>query len=142
LNQHLMAIDTTLRRRETSLPSDEVWLAQRIRMVLETQRGSIAWRPELGCDLARFAGRPLTPGVLSGLKREIKSSLASLDDVRVLDVDFKARTTHGVDQGHNRRTLPVAERSLVQLGTQCTLEVGIAVEFDGQAVFFEVQLQG
>jgi phage baseplate assembly protein W len=142
VNRHLLAADTALRRGASQSPSDEVWLAQRIRVMLETQRGSLPWRPELGCDLARFVGQPLTPVALATLKRELERGLDVLEDVRVLDVDFKVSTTHGVNQGQDRRMLPVAERSLVQLGTQCTLDVGITVEFNGQAVFFEVQLQG
>jgi phage baseplate assembly protein W len=123
--------------------SDDAWLAQRLRIVLETPRGSLPWRPDFGCDLGRFVAQALTPSRLEAVKREVEGSLRrEFSDVRVVDVDVQALTTHGLGQGRNRRMLPIAERSLVQLGTHCTLQVGITIEFNGRAVFFEVQLQG
>ena len=141
--RHLLSMDTALRHAPAQEVSEDAWLAQRLRVVLETQRGSLPWRPDFGCNLARFVGQPLTPSRLEALQREVEESLRrELADVRVTDVDIQMLTSHGMGRKRDLRRLPVAERSLVQLGTHCTIQVGITVEFHGRAVFFEVQLQG
>lgn len=98
----------------------------RLRLVLETEPGSVPWRPELGVDLSSLVGRPATVERLAGAERAVMAALTRwMPEASVLGVKARAVTPLGAGGSEDLRALPVAEAALTPLGASCLLSLDI-----------------
>jgi len=113
------------------MPADTAQaVATRVRMVLETQPGTLPWRPQFGCDLERFVGEPATTHAVRNLQRTVRASLERwLPEIQVRRCEIRLQRP----LGHNDtrpRNVPLAEAALVRLGVQTDLVLDLDLETD------------
>jgi phage baseplate assembly protein W len=115
---------------------EEDSMATRVRMVLETPKGHIPWRPEFGCDLDGLVGEAATSRLLTQAQARIEAALErwlpelTIDAVRVFAVPS---SDHRNTMGH--REVPIAEAALLTVGVQASLHVELELTGpDGPAV--------
>jgi phage baseplate assembly protein W len=130
-----------LRRPPPTRGEAEAALAHRVRAVLETRPGTLPWRPTFGCALDRFLDQPLTPDRLKALERELRSALERwLPDVQVVRVQVEVLTDLGLHRDGAWRSLPIAERALVQLGAHAALQVDLELGVDGRVSYVQARI--
>jgi phage baseplate assembly protein W len=117
------------RFRSQRVPADPVGGAlARARLVLETPKGRLPWRPSFGCDLDAFVGRPLDGRALRSLSAEIERALDDgAPQLQVLDVQAEIVGRRGFTAVETDRTIPVAEGALVRFGTQAAVQVDLTL---------------
>jgi len=112
-----------LRRREE--------LEHRILAVLRTTPGDVPWRPEFGCDLRRFLGRPLSPEAEDEIRWTIQEAIARFIPELVVDsVDLGRKVLHRPTRVGAADPFPVG-RALLFLGTQVSLTVRLRIRDAG-----------
>jgi phage baseplate assembly protein W len=103
-------------------------VAGEIRLVLETEPGTIPWRPEFGCPLASLSGMSATPDVVAKARFHVESAFARfLPHLTILRCDVQLRRVAG--SADHSFPIPAAESALLGLGTQ----VDILILLDVQA---------
>jgi phage baseplate assembly protein W len=104
----------------------EAALATRVRMVLETQPGTLPWRPDFGCDLAELVGYPATSQLLSQAEWRIQAALRKwIPDATLDRVQVKIVPATNTSQMTRHASVPIAEAALLTLGVQAALHVDI-----------------
>lgn len=122
------------------LRSPQERLADRIRLVLETQPGTVPWAPSFGCDLRGLVGGTADGTRTSEVRTRITSALQRwLPGIRVQRCDVR----HVETRAHRGYTpgVPLAEAALASAGISTVLEVRIDVETESGPVHFEALLQ-
>jgi phage baseplate assembly protein W len=115
-------------------------LADRIRLVLETQPGSVPWEPSFGCDLTGLVGGSASTTRTSEVRTRVTSAIQRwLPAVRISSCTVELIET----RAHRQRTagVPIAEAALASAGVSVVLEVRIDVETESGPVHFEALLQ-
>lgn len=118
----------TLGTRRARVSEDET-IAERIRLVLETRPGTLPWRPDFGCDLGPLVGQPATTQRVNEARWKVEQALRrwlpelelTRCEVHVVYADVGAGRVRYLE-------VPLAESSLLSLGTQAGLEIVIDVE--------------
>jgi phage baseplate assembly protein W len=123
-------------------PGPEVY-ADRVRMVLETQPGTLPWRPDFGCDLDGLVGAAMTPGWISEAEGRVRVAVQRwLPGVRVRRCDLQVRTTQGVRHEGRLRTLPVAEASVLPYGADASLEIHLDLDTPSGPLSLQLDIPG
>ncbi len=130
-----------LGQRRPYLTPEEA-LAARIRMVLETRPGRIPWRPDFGCDLASLVGRPATVQRLNEARWRIEQALRRwVPDAEILRCNVRVSSENQPAGYRRSRAVPLAEASLMSLGSQAVLEVELDVKTELGAVSVQAVLE-
>ena len=102
-------------------------VAGEIRLVLETEPGTIPWRPEFGCPLSSLSGMAATPDVLSRARFHIESAFSRfLPHITILRCDVQVRRVAG--SADHSYPIPAAESALLGLGTQADILILLEVQ--------------
>lgn len=122
-------------------PSAHETLAERLRMVLETQPRQIPWRPEFGCDLDGLVGTPMTPSWLSDAEARIRAAIQRwVPGVRVRKCEVRPMMSLGARMDGRHRSLPTAEASIVPFGADASLEVQLDLDTPDGALTLQLDI--
>jgi phage baseplate assembly protein W len=133
-------VDLSLSLVSRARPSPAEDLAQRVRLVLETQPGRVPWEPTFGCDLEGLVGNTAAQTRIAEARMRITGALRRfLPDASMVSckVELVERSAPG---SASDPSVPLAERALASPGLTATLEVRIVVETDDGPVALEAQL--
>lgn len=101
---------------------DEV--VERVRLVLETRPGRLPWRPEFGCNLDEFVGQPATAARLREIQWRVEAALCRwIPGLRVDRCEVRVAPSEPMSSGAVAGAVPLAEASLLSLGSQADLEL-------------------
>ena len=110
-----------------ALPTRRESLEYRLLALLRTTPGDLPWRPDFGCDLQRFVGKPLAPGMEGEIQWLVQEAIAGwLPDLQVTDVAVQVTVLHRPDRMQGHAGLPVG-RALLFLGTQVGVRIRMKV---------------
>lgn len=130
-----------LRAAEPWLGGDAA-VAERVRMVLETQPGTLPWRPDFGCDLGGLVGQPATRARLGEVRWRVEQALRRwIPEVRVARCHVDAVSLRAGNTGFGPG-VPLAEGALLALGTQVALDVSVDLETPQGPLLLTAQLMG
>ncbi len=128
--------DLSLSLRPPSPRSHAEELADRVRMILETERGRLPYAPQFGCELSGLVGSEASKKRLSEIRMRINSALRRwMPDGHV--TSCKVAMVSATSQAPGG---PVAERALASQGLARVLEVRVVVESDGVPLEIEARL--
>jgi phage baseplate assembly protein W len=133
----MSGFDLSLSLRPAPRRSSAEELADRVRMILETERGKLPFKPEFGCELSGLVGSEASTKRLSEIRMRINSALRRwVPDGEV--VSCKVAMMPVVDSGSAGG--PVAERAMASHGLARVIEVRVVLESDGVPLKIEAQL--
>ena len=135
----ILAPALTLSAADPWLRGDDA-TAERVRMVLETQPGTLPWRPDFGCDLAGLIGQPATSGRLGEVRWRVEQAVRRwVPGVKVARCHVE--TASLIDPPPDRPAgVPLAEAALMSLGSQVSLEVSLDLETPQGPLLLTAQL--
>lgn len=114
-------------------------LVDRVRILLETRPGTLAYAPRLGCDLDSLSRGAVTPTRIAETQARIDAVLAGglpegvLGGTEVRVSEVAAATTGG-------SRVPFAERALASTGARATLEVRVQLRTESGPVTLDASL--
>ncbi len=121
--------DLALRIGSAHVVEADTRLSDQLRLVLETQPGTLPWRPDFGCDLDRFVGNPMTDSWKRDVEATVRRALERwVPAVRVRGIELRVLTSAGVRAAGSFRALPLAEASVVPYGSDAALEIQLDLE--------------
>lgn len=99
-------------------------LRQQVTLVLTTRPGTVPWRPEFGCELASLSGLPATEVNLAQARFHVQRAINRwIPGVEVLRCELQVIANEASMGWQSHEAVPIAERALVRLGTQASLEI-------------------
>lgn len=114
-------------------------LADRIRLVLETEPGTLPFAPTFGCDLSGIVGATASKARLSEARMRITAALHKwLPDVALKSVDIEL--IEPTRSGRRPVGVPIAERAMASRVVSQVLDIRIEVETPEGPVHFEAIL--
>lgn len=123
--------------RDRRTPADR--LADRIRLVLETQPGDLPYAPKLGCDLRGLVGRTASKQRVAEARMRITGALEKwLPTVRLASVEVELiESTHASGDP----SVPLAEAALASEAVSAVLEIRIEVTSPDGPLYFQALMQ-
>lgn len=101
---------------------------ERVRLLFETERGTLPWRPKFGLDLSWLQGEALTRSALARVSEVVRETIHhNLPDVELEAVKVVARSDLTQRMPARERGVPIAEAALLPYGAGAHLEVHVTI---------------
>jgi len=115
-------------------------MADRIRLVLETQPGDLPYAPRLGCDLRGLVGATASKPRIAEARSRITGALDRfLPDARLASVEVELVEAQAHDSSY--RGTPLAEAALASQRASVVLEIRIEVSTPDGPLHFQALMQ-